>query len=601
MLHAQGVATTLLASASASSVVTQRPYRVAVVGAGAAGAACASRLLQRSPNLCVRIYDQGARGPGGRACPRPVDGKGASFSPDDKGGGGAAVPGLSFDHGVQAVQVSDPAVRAAMDGWVADGIAAEWRGKFGELEAGIFRETSPGGEASSFCGLASPQPRFVGTPSNGAWVEGMLPADDARLERRWVTKVASIDYERHDDGEGRWRLREAGSGDTYAADVVVCATHAASMVADAAAKLPEHLSSGGGTDDDDDARVSDAALRAVSYPDGVAPLYALMAAFDEGATPLLPFDGAAVVGDADLAWISKQSSKPSFSQTEGEAGEVVVALSTEAFARRMQARPSHVRRASEEHLKEAATELLGSLARALGLPAAATGEEGEAGGEERGEESGGGGVARALPATRYVHAQRWAAGLTRAPLGLSPPRALWRRAGLVGCGDWAGAAARFEGAVLSGWAAADAAAEVAAAAATNRALISVERATEAQVEAAAAWPVWSCEAWQPPAGGGGGGGGGGADGAGTEPAQAAAGRFQESRWWEARPGVGEERCHVFEGRATLLPQGGGAPLEIGAGDWVTFRVGFECEWVVTEPIAKRYAYYCVDGSGWVAP
>lgn len=585
------MATSLLATTCASSVVAPRPYRVAVVGAGVAGAACASRLLQLSPNnLAVRIYDQGARGPGGRACPRPVDGKGASFSPDDKGGG-APVPGLSFDHGVQAVQVSNPAVQAAVDGWVADGIAAEWRGTFGELEGGIFRETASEGE-TSFCGLAAPRPRFVGTPSNGAWVEGMLPANDARLERRWVTKVESIDYEQLDDGEGRWRLREAGSGAVYAADVVVCAGHAASMVADAALKLPEHLRDGA-----DDARVSDATLRAVSYPDGVAPLYALMAAF-EGPAPVLPFDGAAVVGDEDLAWISKQSSKPSSPSSsnaqpeagEGaEQGEVVVALSTEAFARRMQARPSHARRASEEHLSEAATELLGSLARALGLPAA--GKEGGSGG--------------ALPATRYVHAQRWAAGLTRSPLGLSPPRALWRDAGLVGCGDWAGTAARFEQAVLSGWAAADAVAEVAAAAATNRALLSVERATAVQVEAAAAWPVWSCEAWQPPAAAGGCGGGGAAAAAagagaddGTEAASPAVGRFQESRWWEARPGVGEERCHVFEGRATLLPQGGGAPVEIGAGDWVTFRVGFQCEWVVTAPISKRYAYYCEDGSEW---
>ena len=83
---------------------------------------------------------------------------------------------------------------------------------------------------------------------------------------------------------------------------------------------------------------------------------------------------------------------------------------------------------------------------------------------------------------------------------------------------------------------------------------------------------------------------------GAEPA----GRFQESRWWEARPGVGEERCHVFEGRATLLPEGGGPPVTIGAGDWVSFRKGFACEWIVEEPIAKRYGYFRPDGAEWEA-
>ena len=39
----------------------------------------------------------------------------------------------------------------------------------------------------------------------------------------------------------------------------------------------------------------------------------------------------------------------------------------------------------------------------------------------------------------------------------------------------------------------------------------------------------------------------------------------------------------------------GLPIEIAAGDWVTFRRGFLCTWVVTEPIAKRYAYFTAEG------
>lgn len=75
-------------------------------------------------------------------------------------------------------------------------------------------------------------------------------------------------------------------------------------------------------------------------------------------------------------------------------------------------------------------------------------------------------------------------------------------------------------------------------------------------------------------------------------------RFQESRWWEAsgREQAAEERCLVTEGRASLWPEGGDDAIEIAAGDWVTFKRGFLCEWVVHETIAKKYAYFDAAGA-----
>ncbi|EOD32899.1 hypothetical protein EMIHUDRAFT_230294, partial [Emiliania huxleyi CCMP1516] len=135
-----------------------------------------------------------------------------------------------------------------------------------------------------------------------------------------------------------------------------------------------------------------------------------------------------------------------------------------------------------------------------------------------------------LPPVAYVHAQRWQAGITRAPLGLEPPCASWEEYGLFACGDWAAKEAKVEEAALSGLAAAQA--------------------------------------------------------------------FRESRWWDApgREAAAEERCLVTAGRATLWPEGGGPPVEIAKGDWVTFRRGFQCTWVVNEDIAKRYAYFDAEGA-----
>jgi uncharacterized cupin superfamily protein len=103
------------------------------------------------------------------------------------------------------------------------------------------------------------------------------------------------------------------------------------------------------------------------------------------------------------------------------------------------------------------------------------------------------------------------------------------------------------------------------------------------------WPEWRCDAYP----------------------SSPAGKFEEGRWWEAsgREAAAEERCLVTSGRASLWPYGEGGPLEefrsgadttpapiqIAAGDWVTFRRGFLCTWVVHEPIAKRYAYYTDEG------
>ena len=62
-----------------------------------------------------------------------------------------------------------------------------------------------------------------------------------------------------------------------------------------------------------------------------------------------------------------------------------------------------------------------------------------------------------------------------------------------------------------------------------------------------------------------------------------------------RERAAEERCLVTSGRATLWPEGGAAPVAIAEGDWVTFRRGFQCTWVVHEAIAKRYAYFDAEG------
>ena len=230
--------------------------------------------------------------------------------------------------------------------------------------------------------------------------------------------------------------------------------------------------------------------------------------------------------------------------------ELWVVLSSESFAQDMRSRPSWAPRPTQAHLSEAADGLLEAMCTALGLTS--------------------------LPAPSYQHAQRWAAGLVHRPLGLEPPVVRWPETGLYACGDWCGKASELGEALESGLSAAEALHEARRKASDMRGLVEVGTPpSEEATTIAGTWPVWSCGALPDPAG-----------------------QFRESVWWEARPGAVEERCLIREGRAVLLPEGGGAPVTIEAGDWVVFKKGFSCTWRVEVPISKHYAYFDASGKPW---
>ncbi len=51
----------------------------------------------------------------------------------------------------------------------------------------------------------------------------------------------------------------------------------------------------------------------------------------------------------------------------------------------------------------------------------------------------------------------------------------------------------------------------------------------------------------------------------------------------------EETCYFLEGRVVVTPDGG-EPVEVGAGDLVTFPRGMRCTWKVLEPVRKHYSF-----------
>ncbi len=125
---------------------SDRP-RVAVVGAGVAGLACARTLSDHG--LDVTVFDKGRR-PGGRTSTRRQD-------------------GFCFDHGAQYFTASDDRFRRHVAAWERQGVVAEWTGTVVEIDAdGRVREKRAG------------SPRYVGTPGMDALC-GHL-ASDVKVE-----------------------------------------------------------------------------------------------------------------------------------------------------------------------------------------------------------------------------------------------------------------------------------------------------------------------------------------------------------------------------------------------------------------------------------
>ncbi len=214
-----------------------------------AGLVCGRALAESGYR--VTLFDKG-RAPGGRLATR----RRSDFH---------------FDHGAQYFTARHEDFRRELDGWVRDGIAAEWRGRTVRI--------GPGGPEPE------PQklPRYVGVPGMSAIARRLAGGGQvhsglriARLERQGeVWDLVAEDGSRH-----------GGFG------LVIVATPA-----DQAAPLLE----------------ASAALARAAGRAGYDPCWAVLLGFDEGLP--VPWDAAEVRG-GPIAWAARNNSKPGRPATE---------------------------------------------------------------------------------------------------------------------------------------------------------------------------------------------------------------------------------------------------------------------------------------------
>ena len=176
--HAKGL------SYSASS---RMAAKVAIVGGGISGSCAAATLAS---DVQVTVFDQGRRGPGGRASHRSVRASDNSIMDDDSQLS-AEESVYEFDHGCQFFRADSEEMKFIVDKWREQGWVSPWKGSFGFLPA----ESS---DAYDFFGIASNSnpvytavggmhqlPRRLLESSNAVLAKGTRVCQVKRKDEKW--------------------------------------------------------------------------------------------------------------------------------------------------------------------------------------------------------------------------------------------------------------------------------------------------------------------------------------------------------------------------------------------------------------------------------
>ena len=302
---------------------------VCVVGGGITGATAAAVL--REAGLRVVVFDQGRRGPGGRASHRRVSqSEERRVLPDDDAPLGDA---LEFDHGCQFFRADDAKMKALVESWCSAGWAAAWPARFGRLSGSApfapVSDADADGGAEDFFGLpGSTAPVFVGVGGMQRLPRAVLEGSGATVRRGVRVKTL-----RPLEG-GRWELLATSGEGAYhdTSEAAAAAAAEASLGAFDAVLLTDVSSSFEGWHRASAGLPADFAARVAGRVR--LPLFSCMVAY---AAPLgLPLDGL-TLHRGDVLWFAARSaSKPGLAPGAGAAApeppECWTLISTPGYA-----------------------------------------------------------------------------------------------------------------------------------------------------------------------------------------------------------------------------------------------------------------------------
>lgn len=220
--------------------------RIAIAGAGIAGLTLARKLHERAE---VTLFEK-SRGVGGRMATRHAD-------------------SWQFDHGAQFFTAESEAFQAVLAPLIAAGAVARWDARFAEFD---------GTRRIAGWRWGADRPHYVGVPKMNALAKHLAAGLDIRL----ATRIGSVVR----DNADRWALIDDADVPLGRFDWFISTAPAPQS----AALMPQSFASRH--------RITPVAMRGC---------FALMIGFDS--MPDLDWD-AAHVGNADISWMSMNSSKP---------------------------------------------------------------------------------------------------------------------------------------------------------------------------------------------------------------------------------------------------------------------------------------------------
>jgi predicted NAD/FAD-dependent oxidoreductase len=415
------------------------PFRIAIVGGGITGAVAAAELSRWSKRSTVDdsalgngagahvvLFDQGRRGPGGRASHRSVDPATGQVLMENDGDNvdDKKNQTLEFDHGCQFFRADCQQMRQLTATWCANGWAAPWKARFGSLPVKISEST-----VTDFFGVPS-QTDSVHVAIGGNGGMHQLPRQilqDCQAEVRSGTRVSSV--RRSADSE-RWEIMGvAGTAAFHDTTLDSSDQQQQEIILDTAdAVLFTDISSSFDSWHRASAGVPDSFRQKLTARPRV-PLFSCMIALREPIRHLLPHDAFTVNNndnsnsdtdstDSPLWFAACSQSKPGFANTTS-AAECWTLVSTPQFA---------VQEIKDTTMQDPVTgeflpqdnaylntvpgpALFQAFVEAVqrSLTAAAATAAGQNGGDA---------AVVLVPETTYMQAQRWGSGLPAPMVGL---------------------------------------------------------------------------------------------------------------------------------------------------------------------------------------
>ncbi|GAX29342.1 hypothetical protein FisN_16Hh223 [Fistulifera solaris] len=217
--------------------------KIAIVGGGISGCCAAAALASAAE---VTVFDQGRRGPGGRASHRSVRASDKQIIEDDTSllRNAESSSTYEFDHGCQFFRADSEEMKRIVRQWCERGWVAPWKGAFGVLPA-------DNSHAFDFFGIASKSspvyialggmhqlPRHLLQSSRAVVEKGTRVCQIKRKDKQWELFGVTGNQAFHDTNEAATDLASLG---VYDAVVLTDISSASGSWHRASAGIPDEL------------------------------------------------------------------------------------------------------------------------------------------------------------------------------------------------------------------------------------------------------------------------------------------------------------------------------------------------------------------------